>query len=252
MPLEIPSTSSSNLGTVELEENGVTVHYQQMVISDLTGQAMGTYEVPIPVLPVVSGYVYSYASDKTVLPVGGVYISESITNANAELVENELFPFRMTAKGSIKTAADGQVNELVSSLSTGYDDIYVTENSFSAANLTPLSISGAFFDTSRTNVRYVYIPLIRSGWRSLSFSFKSAASGEVALYMDYGAVEADLLADAFQVAANTRYAVLATSASGAAFKAVPALSSPANGVIVCFTPAESAAGTLEFHITRGS
>lgn len=252
MPLEIPSTSASNLATVELQENGVTVHYQQFVLSDASGQALGTYTAPLPVDFAVSGYTYNYSADKSVLPVGGVYRGETTANTLTELAEDELSPLRLTARGSLKTAGDGHVNELVSSISTGYDDIYVTEDSFNAGSLSPLSISGTFFDTSRTNTRFVYVPLIRSGWRSVSFSFKSAASGELRVYGDYGALEADLLLTSFAVAADARYAVLSTAVSGAAFKHLPALSSPTNGIIISFVPAASVAGTLEVHIVRGA
>lgn len=252
MPLEIPSTSASNLATVEIEENGVTVHYQQFVLSDSSGQAMGTYSTPIPVDFAVSGYIYGYSADKTVFPVGGVYRSESLVNTTAELVEGELSPVRLTARGSVKTAGDGHVNELVAAISSGYDDIYITEDSFTVNSLAPLAVSGAFFDTTRTNTRFVYVPLIRSGWRNMTFSFKSAASGELRVYADYGAMQADLLLSAFPVAADARYAVISTSASGSAFKSVPALSEPTNGVIISFIPAESVAGSLEIHIVRGA
>lgn len=252
MPLQIPSTSSSNLATVELEENGVTVHYQQFVLTDNSGQELGTYADPFPMDLSVSGYILNYSADKTVLPVGGVYRSESLQNTTAELIDGELAPVRLTARGSLKTASDGHVNELVASISSGYDDIYVTEDTFSVNALTPLAVSGAFFDTTRTNTRFVYVPLIRSGWKNISFSFKSAASGELALYADYGALQADLLLSTFPVAADARYAVISTSASGSAFKSVPALSEPTNGVIISFIPAESVAGSLEIHIVRGA
>ena len=213
---------------------------------------MGTFAAPFPVDFAVSGYVYDYSADKTVFPIGGVYRGESIANDMAELSEGELAPVRLTARGSVKVAGDGHVNELVASVSTGYDDIYVTEDSFSSGSLTPLSISGSFFDTSRTNTRYVYVPLIRSGWKTMSLSFKSAASGEMSIFSDYGALEADLLLTSFAVAANARYAVLSVPASGAAFKYVPALSAPTNGVIIAFTPAEAVAGSLEIHVVRGA
>jgi len=200
----------------------------------------------------VSGYTLNYSADKTVFPVGGVYRSELLQNTAAELVDGELAPVRLTARGSVKTASDGHVNELVASISSGYDDVYIAEDAFAVNTLAPLTISGEFFDTTRTNTRFVYVPLIRSGWKNMTFSFKSAASGELQVYADYGALQADLLLSAFPVAADARYAVISTSASGSAFKSVPALSEPTNGVIISFIPAESVAGSLEIHIVRGA
>lgn len=252
MPINIPSTSTATLGTIEVLENDTTVHYQQFVLTDPEGNPLGGDTSPVPVTVTVSGYIQNVNAQSTVSPVGGAFYFEDLYNTGSELVDTELSVTRLTQKGGLKTAGDGRVNELVAAISSGYDDIYVMEDSFDANSLAPLTVSGEFFDTLRASQRFVYIPMIRSGWRRASFSFKSAASGMLYVYSDLGSLTADILVDSFEIEANTRYGFIPdpVTVSGS-LHSVPALGSFCNGLIVSFVPGETVAGLLELHITRG-
>ena len=252
MPINIPSTSTATLGTIEVLENDTTVHYQQFVLTDPEGNPLGGETSPLPVIVAMSGYIQNVNANSTVLPVGGSFYFEDLYNTGSELTDTELSVLRLTQKGGLKTAGDGRVNELVASIGSGYDDIYVVEDSFDANSLTPLTVSGEFFDTLRSAQRFVYVPMVRSGWRKASFSFKSAASGVLYIYSDFGSLTADILVESFEIQANTRYGFISESvaASGSLYS-IPALSSFCNGLIISFVPGETVAGLLELHITRG-
>jgi hypothetical protein len=252
MPINIPSTSTATLGTVEVLENESVVHYQQFVLTDPEGNPLGGDLSPVPVSVNVVGFTQNINAESTVLPVGGAFYFEDLYNTGSELEDEELSVQRFTQKGGLKTAGDGRVNEIVASAGTGYDDIYVVEDTFDAENLSSLTVSGEFFDTLRSSERFVYIPMIRSGWRKMSFSFKTAASGVLKIYTDLGSLTADILVESFDVQSGVRYGFVPEQVytSGTLYS-VPALSSFCNGVVVSFSPGESAAGLLELHVTRG-
>lgn len=252
MPINIPSTTTATLGTIEVLENESTVHYQQFVMTDPEGNPLGSEFAPIPVTVTMSGYSRYVNADSTVVPVGGAFYFEDLYNTGTELVTGELSISRLTQKGGIKTAGDGRVNEIVASVGTGYDDIYIVESTFDANNLAPLAVSGEFFDTLRSPERFVYIPMIRSGWRKMSFSFKTAASGVLKVYSDFGSLTADVLVGMFNLQSGTRYGFIPENITmSGAVNSVPALASFCNGIIISFTPAESVAGLIELHVTRG-
>jgi hypothetical protein len=254
MPISIPSTSATTLGSVEVLENEATVHYQQFVITDPDGNALGSLENPVPIsIADTSTFTKNFNSSDSVVPVAGVHYTETLLNSNSELVNNEVSVLRLTQKGGLKTAGDGRVNEIVYSLATGYDDIYFVEDSFDRNNLSPVTVSGSVFDTSRTNNRFFYIPMIREGWRSLSVSFKTDADSNITFYADVGAVEADISLGTYSLQKDIRYAFIANGTySGVSIYSIPALMSPFNGIIVEIDPLESVAGVFELHITRGS
>jgi hypothetical protein len=252
MPINIPSTTTATLGTIEVLENDSTVHYQQFVLTDPEGNPLGSSAAPVPITVTMSGYLRYVNEESTVVPVGGAFYFEDLYNTGSELVTGELSVQRLTQKGGLKTAGDGRVNEVVSAVGSGYDDIYVTESTFAAENLISLTVSGEFFDTLRSAERFVYIPMIRSGWRKMSFSFKTAASGVLKIYTDLGSLTADILVDSFDLQSGIRYGFIPEDVPvSGALRSVPALSSFCNGVIISFSPGESTAGLLELHITRG-
>jgi hypothetical protein len=256
MPINIPSSTTTTLGTIEVPDILGTVHYQQFVLTSPSGAALGSTEAPIPVeLIVPSTFVQTFNADSTVLPVGGTYYQENVINNGNELADSELSVLRTTVRGSLKTAGDGRVNEIVSSYSDGYDDIYVSEDSFDRYGMQTISVSGVFFDTTRSNARYFYIPMIRSGWRKLSFSFWSPAAGTLTLYADLGFIDDDLIVGTYNVYAGMRYGYMPDAPSvttSGAITHVPALASPVNAFIVEFVPSEQAAGSLQLHLVRGA
>lgn len=254
MPISIPSTSATTLGSVEVLENDATVHYQQFVITDPEGNPLGGSASPVPIeITGSTTFSKSFNSSDSIVPVAGVHYTETLLNSNSELVNNEVSVLRLTQKGGLKTAGDGRVNEIVYSISTGYDDIYFVEDDFDSNNLTPITVSGSVFDTTRTNNRYFYIPMIREGWRSISVSFKTDADSILTLYGDVGSITADILLGSFTVQKDLRYAFIPHGTySGVSIYSIPALLSPFNGVIVGIDPQESVAGVFELHITRGT
>ena len=247
MPLNVPTTTATRLGTVEITEDSVLTHYQQFVLTTPSGTSLGSVSSPIPVSITLDGATAS------ILPAGAVYNEELFLNNGIELNNGDSTVLRSTVRGSLKTAGDGRVNELVSSIGTGYDDIYVVEDTFDSNSLTPITVSGSFFDTSRTNARFVYVPMIRSGWRKLSFSVKTPAAGALYLYADLGFLTNDLLVYTDTITANIRHGFVADSipVSGSV-TSIPMLASPVNGFIIGFTPDSATAGFFEIHLVRGS
>jgi hypothetical protein len=256
MAINIPSTVTTTLGTIEIADFAGSVHYQQFVLTSPSGTPIGSDTSPVPVvITAPNTFVQTFNAGSSVIPVGGTYYEENVPNNGNELVNTELSVLRTTVRGSLKTAGDGRVNEIVSSYSDGYDDIYVSEDSFDQYTMQTISSSGSFFDTLRSNVRYFYIPMIRSGWRKLSFSFISPVAGTISLYADLGFIDDDLQIGSYSVNANFRYGFMpdapSTTISGA-ITHIPALSSPVNAFIVRFSPNEQAAGTLQLHLVRGA
>jgi hypothetical protein len=256
MPINIPSSTTTRLGTVEISDFAGTTHYQQFVLTSPSGAALGSTDFPIPVEIVAPGsFIQTFNADSTVLPVGGTYYEENVINNGNELVDSELSVLRTTVRGGLKTAGDGRVNEIVSSFSDGYDDIYVSEDSFDRFAMQTISVSGVFFDTTRSNARYFYIPMIRSGWRKLSFSFWAPVAGTVTLYADLGFIDDDLIVGSYSTTASMRYGFMPDAPSVVASGAIthiPALASPVNAFIVKFVPSEQAAGSLQLHLVRGA
>lgn len=254
MPLNIPSTVNVTVGTVELQENAQTVHYQQFVLTSPDGTPLGNASNLIPMSVAVSGnYVSNFNANATVFPVGGVYYEESLANSLTELQHNELSVSRLTVRGGVKTAGDGRVNELVGESSTGYDDIFVTSGTYVGSNLQALNTDGSFFQLTSTTARHFYIPMIRSGWRTLSFSFIAPVAGIISVYLDMGSKTRDILAGSFNTNAAVRYGVVAaTITTSGSLIGMPALSYPVNGFIITFEPADTDAGTYELHTTRGA
>lgn len=254
MPLNIPSAVTVTVGTLEIEQNATTTHYQQFVVTSPEGVALGNSSNPVPIYMVVSGnYVSNFNANESVIPVGGAYYEESLNNTLLELQNEELSVNRLTVRGSLKTAGDGRVNELVGSSSSGYDDIYAATGTYSANALSTLNVDGSFFTLSTVSQRHVYVPMIRSGWRSLSMSFYTPVSGTLSVYADMGALTRDILVTGLVVLPNLRYGFVgaAISTTGALI-GVPALSSPVNGFIISFEPSATNAGSFELHITRGA
>jgi hypothetical protein len=254
MPLNIPSAVTVTVGTVEIVENAATTHYQQFVLTSPQGIALGDSTNPVPMRIAVSGnYISNFNSGETVIPIGGVFYEESLTNTLLELQNEELSINRLTVRGSLKTAGDGRVNELVGSSNSGYDDIYVASGVYSANNLNILNANGSFFSLDTTLSRHFYVPMIRSGWRTLSFSFITPVSGVLSIYADFGSLTNDVLVTGLLIAPNVRYGIVgsALSTSGALI-GVPALSAPVNGFIISFDPATTDAGSIELHLTRGA
>ncbi len=254
MPINIPSTVNVTVGTVELQENAETVHYQQFVLTSPEGIPLGNNSNLIPIAVAVSGnYVSNLNAASTVFPVGGVYYEESIDNWFTELQDTELSVARLTVRGGIKTAGDGRVNELIGGSSSGYDDVLVISGVYSSVGLNVLNTNGEFFQLTNTSARHFYIPMIRSGWRTLSFSFIAPVSGLISIYTDMGSKTRDILAGTFSTNADVRYGVVAATitASGSLI-GIPALAYPVNAFIITFEPAETDAGTYELHITRGA
>jgi hypothetical protein len=254
MAINIPSSSVTTIGTIEIPDELSVIHYQQFVMTTSSGTPIGTEDSPVPVSLVLGGsYVQSFNSENSVLPVGGVYYEEPIANSSIELLNTELSVLRTTVRGGLKTAGDGRVNELVPSFSDGYDDIYVSEDSFDQYTMAPITVSGSFFDTTRMGTRFIYVPMIRSGWRKLSFSIKSAAAGTLRIYADLGFLDDDLLLSSYELYAGTRYGFFpdAVVASGGIYS-VPALASPVNGFIIAFTLDESEVGSFAMHLVRGA
>ena len=256
MPINIPSSTSTTLGTVEVSDIGGITHYQQFVLTSPSGTSLGSAEFPIPVEIVVPGsFIQTFNADSTVLPVGGTYYEENVINNGNELVNSELSVLRTTVRGSLKTAGDGRVNEIVSSFSDGYDDIYVSEDSFDRYAMQTISVSGVFFDTMRSNSRFFYIPMIRSGWRKLSFSFSSPVAGSLTLYADLGFIDDDLIVGTYATLGGMRYGFMPDAPSvvtSGSITHIPALASPVNAFIVKFVPLEQAAGSLQLHLVRGA
>lgn len=254
MPINIPSTTTTTLGTIELEGVGGNVHYQQFVLTTPSGTALGSSENPVPVdIALTSAFTKVVNESSTIIPVGGTHYAENVVNNGSELVNNELTVLRTTVRGSLKTAGDGRVNEIVASYSDGYDDIYVSEDSFDQYAMQTITLSGAFFDATRSNVRYFYVPMIRSGWRKLSFSFKSPAAGVITVYADLGFIDDDLIIGSFNTYANIRYGFMPDAPySGGAVTHLPALASPVNAFIIEYEPIEQAAGTIQLHLVRGA
>lgn len=247
MPLSVPTTAATRLGTIEITENDVLTHYQQFVLTTPSGTALGSFTHPLPVSITINGAATS------ILPAGAVYNEELFLNNGIELNNGDTTVLRSTVRGSLKTAGDGRVNELVSSIGTGYDDIYVVEDTFNSNNLNPITISGSFFDTSRTNARFVYVPMIRSGWRKLSFSIKTPAAGTMYLYADLGFLTNDLLMHTSTLGVNTRYGFTPDSVPmSGSIASIPMLASPVNGFIIGFVPDNATAGFFEIHLVRGS
>lgn len=254
MAINIPSSSVTTIGTIEIPGELSTTHYQQFVMTTSSGNAIGTVDSPVPVSLVLEGsYTQSFNSGNTVFPMGGAYYEEPIANSSIELLNTELSVFRTTVRGGLKTAGDGRVNELVPSFSDGYDDIYVSEDVFDQYTMAPITVSGSFFDTSRLGTRFVYVPMIRSGWRKLSFSIKSAAAGTLRIYADMGFLDDDLLVSSHELYAGTRYGFFPdTVAASGGIYGIPALSSPVNGFIIAFALDETAVGSFAIHLVRGA
>jgi hypothetical protein len=254
MPINIPSSTTTTLGTIEIFEDSATTHYQQFVLTSPSGVALGTDELPIPVEIKMSGtFTQAFNNGSTLFPSAGAYYNEPVDNSGPELQTGELSVLRTTAKGGLKTAGDGRVNELISTIADGYDDIYVVEDTFDPLTMDVIDPYGDFFDTSRNNIRYMYIPMIRSGWRKLSFSFKSATAGVMSVYADLGSRTADLQIMSTAIFPNVRYGFVpeAITATGI-LSSIPMLASSVNAFIICFSPSVTAAGTFEVHLVRGT
>jgi hypothetical protein len=254
MAINIPSNTTTTIGTIEITGGLTTTHYQQFVMTTASGNPIGTSDAPVPVSVIMDGsYIKTFNNGQTVFPMGGAYYSEAIENSGIELLDTELSVLRTTVKGGLKTAGDGRVNELVPSFSDGYDDIYVSENSFDQYTMAPIVSSGDFFDTARLGTRFVYVPMIRSGWRKLSFSIKSAAAGTLKIYADLGFLDDDLLINSYELYAETRYGFFPdpVAVSGGIYS-VPILASPVNGFIIAFTLDETAVGSFSIHLVRGA
>lgn len=248
MPLNVPTTAATRLGTVEITEDSVLTHYQQFVLTTPSGTSLGSLTHPLPVTITLDGAAAS------IIPAGAVYNEELFLNNGFELANGESTVLRSTVRGSLKTAGDGRVNELVSSISSGYDDIYVVEDTFNSNNLQPLTISGNFFDNTRDNPRFVYVPMIRSGWRKLSFSFKSTASTTLTVFADFGFLKNDLLVYSTLLdTVNVRHGFVSDAvAISGSITSIPMLASPVNGFIIAITPETEVAGFFEIHLVRGS
>ena len=254
MPLNVPSAVTVTVGTVEIVENAATTHYQQFVLTSPEGVALGSAAQPIPTYTAVSGnYISNFNIGETVVPVGGAFYEESLNNTLLELQNNELSVNRLTVRGSLKTAGDGRVNELVGSSNSGYDDIYVASGVYASNNLNILNANGSFFVLDSTTSRHFYIPMIRSGWRVLSFSFLAPVSGNLLIHADFGSLTRDILVTGLLLIPNVRYGVIGSNiTTSGALIGVPALSSPVNGFIISFDPATTDVGSFEIHITRGA
>lgn len=254
MPLNVPSAVTVTVGTIEIVENAATTHYQQFVLTSPEGVALGSSLNPIPTNIAVSGnYLSNFNIGETVIPVGGTFYEESLNNTLLELQTNELSVNRLTVRGSLKTAGDGRVNELVGSSNSGYDDIYVASGIYAANNLNILNSNGSFFTLDSTTSRHFYIPMIRSGWRTLSFSFLTPVSGSLQIHADFGSLTRDILVTGILVAPDVRYGLISSNLiTSGALIGVPALSAPVNGFIISFDPAATSVGSFEIHITRGA
>jgi hypothetical protein len=254
MPLNVPSAVTVTVGTIEIVENAATTHYQQFVLTSPEGVALGSTANPIPMYTAVSGnYVSNFNIGETVVPVGGAFYEESLNNTLLELQTSELSVNRLTVRGSLKTAGDGRVNELVGSSNSGYDDIYVASGVYAANNLNILNANGSFFTLNSTTSRHFYIPMIRSGWRALSFSFLAPVSGSLSIHADFGSLTRDILVTGLLVLPNIRYGLLGSNVTtSGSLIGIPALSAPVNGFIISFDPAATDVGSFEIHITRGA
>ena len=254
MPINIPSTTPTTLGTVEILNDEATTHYQQFVITSPSGVSLGSEEYPIPVSMNLTGsFTQAFNANDTLFPSACTFYSETLNNSNAELVDNEISVLRVTAKGGLKTAGDGRVNELISTIADGYDDIFVCLDSFSPESLEVIDPYGTFFDTSYMNGRFIYVPMIRSGWRKLSFSIKSASAGVVTVFADLGSLTADMSVLSKSLSPNVRYGFIPESVPATGIiTSIPLLASAVNGIIISFSPSETAAGTFEVHLVRGT
>ena len=254
MPLNVPSAVTVTVGTVEIVENAATTHYQQFVLTSPEGVALGNTNNPIPAyIPVSGNYVSNFNIGDTVVPVGGVFYEESLNNTLLELQDRELSVNRLTVRGSLKTTGDGRVNERVGSSNSVYDDIYVTSGVYVASNLNILNANGSFFTLDSSVSRHFYIPMIRSGWRTLSFSFLTPVSGNLLIHADFGSLTRDILVTGILVAPDIRYGLVSSNINtSGALIGVPALAAPVNGFIISFDAADTDVGSFEIHITRGA
>ncbi len=254
MPINIPSTTTTTLGTIEIIGDSSTTHYQQFVITNSSGVALGTDSFPLPVSIKMDGsFTQAFNQDTTLFPNGAAYYNEPVDNSGPELQDGELSVLRSTAKGGLKTAGDGRVNELISTIADGYDDIYVVEDTFDPLTMDVIDPYGDFFDTSRNNIRYMYVPMIRSGWRKLSFSFKSSVAGSISVYADFGSKTADLQITSAPVFPGARYGFVPEPITATGIiTSIPMPASAVNAFIICFTPSGTAAGNFEVHLVRGA
>jgi hypothetical protein len=261
MGINVPSSNPITLSAVEANSE----YFQTFTIADFEGTLIDNTN-PLPVHVSISGYSsIAPTYQGTVVPIGGVYINDSVSEDFTEMVDGELATVRVNSRRAIMTASDGQVTVLNNSLATNFHDVSVASGEF--LGVTVPAYAGFFTYTNQANERHVYIPISRSGFKRLNLYFKhsllndSTSTGAVlpiTISVDFGQFDND-----FPVFTGTVSGIAGQSvgrafvsytptASGVSFVQIPAFDSPIAGVFVTVLPTESVTGGFEIYASKSA
>ena len=198
--------------------------------------------------------------------MGGVYIDDLTGTDFNEMIDGQAGTVRMNNRRAIMTASDGQVTTLVQSLGNNYHDTVVASGSTFTGVVTAAYPEFFRYDSSNTK-RYIYAPLSKSGWKSVSIYIKqslvrdvdsTAANINVTFYADFGQFIDDfpIYSDTISGIAGSNvgkaYTCYDTVYSGSASVYIPEFNSPLAGVIIAITTNESSTGNIELYISKSS
>lgn len=241
-------------------------YYQTFTLADTTGTRYSA-AYPLPVNVTVTGYdsITPYYQG-SFLPLGGVYITDLTGTDFNELIDGQAATVRINDRRALMTASDGQVTTLVESLGNNYHDTVVASGSTFTGVVTAAYPSFFRYTASNTK-RYVYIPLSKSGWKSVSIYIKqslvkdldsTAANINITFYADFGQFIDDvpIYSDTISGIAGSNigraYTCYDTVYSGSSAVYIPEFNSPLAGVIIAITTNESSTGNIEIYASKGS
>jgi len=242
-------------------------YYQKYLLSNTDGDAIGTNANPVQVAIPVSGYssvINVYQG--TFIPTGGVHISDLTGTDFTELADGQIATARLNNRRALFTVSDGQVTTLNTSATNNYHDIVVTSGSFSPVSNFQPAYSQFFQYTNQNNLRYVYAPLSKSGWKRTSVYIKhnfvdantgTASDLQVTFYADFGQLDDDfpiyntVISGILNQSASRAFVSYTTSGSLSEVY-MPQFDSPLAGVIIAISPPTQVNGTYEIYVSKSA
>jgi hypothetical protein len=261
MGINVPSSTQITIAAQEF--NGE--YYQSFSIADDEGNLINTGN-PLSVGIVVSGYSSTSTTYQgTVVPVGGVYINDLVGGDFTEMVDGELGTIRLNNRRAVMTASDGQVTILNTSAVNNYHDVMVASGVFSG--VTVAAYSSFFSYASSTQVRYVYIPLSRSGFRRVNLYVKHTlvndfdglgATIPITVYGDFGQFYPDFalttatISGIYGLSTGKAFVSYTPTVSGSLQEYIPAFDSPLAGIFVAVMPTTTVTGSFEIYASKSA
>jgi hypothetical protein len=262
MGIPVPSSTVITLAAQTISSE----YYQEFMLSDENGNILGGIN-PASVSVAVTGYNSTATSYQgTSFPIGGVHISDLTGTDFTEMVDGETATVRLNNRRAIMTATDGQVTTLVESLPNNYHDTVVCSGAVFTTALT--NAYASFFDyNAQSNVRYIYVPLSKSGWRRatvyirhnlINVSDSQPTVLPITLSADFGqldddfTIKSDTISGVVSAYASKAYTCYSFSGTSNAKEYIPELDSPLAGIIVTVAPNQSVTGNYEIYISKGA